>query len=169
MKLLNNKLQCISYVLKYLNTVLTNETISFELISEAPKWLRLISRGNYCAYKNTVYVPNFHLELVSSPSDVDRTLATSKLLPWVMLLHDNNTNISKLKALQGLLSLSYQIHYGMYEFLFLKATNNEFYELVTVGFMTSRKMFSIFKTLPYKAIELWMSAILEKNKPVLKA
>ena len=164
MKLLSNKLQHISYVLKYLNTVLTDESVSFELISEAPKWLRIISRGNYCAYKNIVYVPSFHLELVSSESDVERTLATSKVLPWIMLLHDNNGTVSKWKTLQGLLSLSYQIHYGMYEFLFLKATNNKFYELVTVGFMTSRKIFNMFK-IPYKAIEIQMAAILEKNKP----
>lgn len=164
MKLLKNKLQTISYVLKYLDTVLTNESVSFELLSEAPKWLRVVSRGNYCAYRNVIYVPSFHLELVSSESDIERTLATSKLLPFIMLLHDNNENISKLKALQSLLSLSYRIHYGMYEFLFLKATDNKFYELVTVGFMTSRKLFNVFKV-PYKTIETWMSAVLDKNKP----
>ena len=165
MKLLFNKLQCISYVLTYLNTILTEESISFELISEAPKWLRLISRGNYCAYKNIIYVPSVHLELVSSPSDIDKTVATAKLLPWVMALHDNNINISKWKALQLLFSLPYQIHYNLYQFLFLKATNNQFYELITVGFMTTCRHFIIFKKIPYKQIEDWISAILEKNRP----
>ena len=111
MKLLFNKLQCISYVLTYLNTILTEESISFELISEAPKWLRLISRGNYCAYKNIIYVPSVHLELVSSPSDIDKTVATAKLLPWVMALHDNNINISKWKGISLQHKILQRIHF----------------------------------------------------------
>ena len=162
MKVLTTKLQTISYVVSYLNKTLSNESISFELLSEAPLWLRFLSKGQYCGYKNTIYVPKFHLELVKSEHDTDKTIATGKILPWLMLYHDTKT-ISILSTLRLLFITRYQIHYTLYEILFLKATKNKFYEVIALGFITSRK--GIFGKLSYDTVEKYISNILETNKP----
>ena len=165
MKLIDKKFQTVSYTLAYLTDVLAKTSISFELLSEAPLWLRLLSRGQYCAYNKTIYVPTTHLELVASEHDTDKTVATGKTLPWVMLIHDNQ-RISFIKLLQMLYSISYQTHYTLYEILFLKATHNKFYELISLGFMTSRKSIFSFKAMPYTKIQDHLATILTNNKSV---
>ncbi len=165
MRLLEHKLQTVPTVVTYLNNLVTKEAISFEMISEAPLWLRLISRGQYCGYKKSIYVPPFHLEMIASKHDTDKTLATAKMLPWVMCFHDSNENISAWKAFKMLFSVRHQIHYTLYELLFLKATNNKFYELVTVGFMTTRKSLWSIRKMPYEKVEHFVTSILEANKP----
>lgn len=163
MKLLTHKLQTVPYTVSYLNSLVNKETISFEMLSEAPLWLRLLSRGGYCGYKKSIYVPNVHLEMIKSEHDTDKTLATAKLLPWVMCFHDNKENISFSQTFKLLFSTRHQIHYTLYELLFLKATSNKFYELITVGFMTSRR--KGLKKMPYDAVQEHMALILSSNKP----
>lgn len=166
MRLLSYKLQTMPYVINHISKTIHGEQSPFEMISEAPLWLRLLSRGRYCAYGNTIYVPAFHLELVSSKYDADRTLATAKLLPWVMLLHDApNGRVPFLLTLASLFSTSYQTHYFLYEFLFLKATKHKFYDVISIGFMTTRRTWFGMKKLAYESVEAHMQAILEKNKP----
>lgn len=167
MRILPYKLQTMSYVINHVSKTIHGDESPFEMISEAPLWLRLLSRGRYCAYGSTIYVPAFHLELVSSQYDADRTLATAKLLPWVMLLHDApGGKIPFLLTLTSLFSVSYQIHYFLYEFLFLKATNHKFYDVISVGFMTTRRSWLGIKKLAYESVQSHMQAILEKSKPV---
>ena len=165
MRVISHKLQSIPYVITYLNKLISDETISFELLSEAPLWLKLLSRGQYCGYKNVIYVPKVHLELVSSEYDTDKTLATAKMLPWIMCFHDGKNRISVSQLLKLLFFVRYQIHYTLYELLFLKATNNKFYQPITLGFMITRRHFWSFKKLAYDKVEAFTSAILEHNKP----
>jgi hypothetical protein len=164
MRVLARKLQTIPYVIAHINKSINGEASPFELLSQAPLWLRLVSRGRYCAYRNVIYVPSFHLELVSSKYEADRTLATAKLLPWVMLLHDVES-VSLLTALKSLFYLPYQLHYFLYEFLFLKATNHKFFEVISMGFMTTRSKWFGMKKLSYEDVELHMRVILDLNKP----
>lgn len=164
MNILPYKLQKLSYVVEHTKTV--QKVSPFEMISEAPLWLRLLSRGRYCAYKNNIYVPSFHLELVSSKHDADRTLATAKLLPWLMLLHDApNNKVCFILAIASLLSVKYQMHYFLYEFLFLKATKHPFYDVVSIGFMTTRRKWFGLKSVSFEEVEAFMQATFDANKP----
>lgn len=157
---LNKKLQTVPYVVKHLLEITKEDKAPFAMLFEAPWYIRLLSKGQYCVYKDVIYVPNFHLELVKSPYEEDRTLATSKLLPCVMLLHDYN-NISLFRMLCLLYNLNYQLHYFLYEFLFLKASNSKFYTTITMGFLASRK--SWFKKLKPIDVERLLRNILEEN------
>lgn len=158
-----HKLQPISYVINHVSTSVNGDNSPFEMLSEAPIWLRLLARGGYCAYGNTIYVPSFHLELVSSQYDADKTLATAKLLPWIMLLHDEKS-VSFRALCKALFSLDYQLHYFLYEFLFLKATKHRFFDVISLGFMTTRRTW-YKKKLTYEDCESRMQAILDANKP----
>lgn len=157
---LNKKIQTVPYVINHINTTITSEQSPFEMITEAPWFVRLISKGQYCVYKETVYVPSFHLELVKSAHEEDRTLATSKVLPCIMLLHDFKS-VSLFRMIKFLYTLKYQLHYFLYEFLFLKAADSRFYELVTMGFLTSRKQY--LTKVPPEIIEAQLREILETN------
>lgn len=166
MNILPHKLHKLSYVVEHTKTV--QEASPFEMISEAPLWLRLLSRGRYCAYKNNIYVPAFHLELVSSKHDADRTLATAKLLPWLMLLHDAPGNkVGLWLSIMSLVSVRYQIHYFLYEFLFLKATKHPFYDVISVGFMTTRATWFGLMHVSFERVEAFMQATFEANKPAV--
>lgn len=164
MTLLPYKIQTVSYVIAHVSKTINGEQSPFEMLSEAPAWLRLLSMGRYCAYKGVVYVPSFHLELVASEHETDKTLATAKLLPWIMLLHDKG-NVSAITAIKSLYSLKYQLHYFLYEFLFLKATSHKFFEVISVGFMTTRTKWFGMKKLPYEEVLSRMEAILINSKP----
>ena len=166
MRLLPYKIKPLPYVLEHIKETIHDEVSPFEMISEAPAWLRLLSRGRYCAYKDVIYVPSFHLELVSSKFDEDRTLATAKLVPWVMLLHDVK-KLSVFGAIKALVSLKYQVHYFIYEFLFLKATNHKFFDTISLGFMTTRKKWYSKKHLAISEIESYMQLVLDNSKPVV--
>ena len=151
-------------VLEYITSISKDTESPFEMLSQAPWYVRLLSGGNYCAYKKSIYVPDFHLSLVSSSHIEDRTLATSKLLPVAMLLHDYQY-VSLYRMLMFLYNVNYQMHYFLYGFLFLKATESQFFELVTMGFMASRKF--LFRKIPIEVIELRLRNILENNAPTL--
>ncbi len=160
MRLINKKLQTIPYVVSHLLEITKENNSPFELLSQAPWYIRLLSRGQYCMYKNTVYVPSFHLELVKSPHEEDRTLATAKLLPCVMFLHDTGS-VSLFKMLNFLYNLNYQLHYFLYEFLFLKAADSKFYSVIVMGFIASRRQF--FKRISPEIIEKSLRNILTEN------
>ena len=157
MRYINKKIQTIPYVLNYIKETIHDEVSPFEMISNAPWYIRFIAKGGYCVYKDTIYVPTFHLELVQSPHEEDRTLGTAKMLPGVMFLHDYK-HVSLFKAIQFMYSLSYQTHYFLYEFLILKAASSRFEELVTIGFLTSRTDW--FKPVQSKEVEQHLSNIL---------
>lgn len=136
--MLKKKLINIADAVQHLRSVIDTQEVTFALISDAPAWLRLLSRGTYCAYGTTVYAPEFHLSLVSSKSDVDRTLATAKILPHVMLIKDFKT-VSALTFLKSRFLNSYIFHYFLYEFLFLKVTEHKMIDTITIGFIVSRR------------------------------
>jgi hypothetical protein len=160
MQYLNKKLQNIPYVVHHLTDEISSDKSPFELLNEAPWFVRLLSCGQYCVYKKTIYVPMFHLELVKSLNFDDRTLATAKLLPLIMMLHDYES-VSLFTMMQLLYSLKYQLHYFLYQFLFLKAAENRFYETVTTGFLTTRKHW--FKKLSPDVVEEYLKTILITN------
>lgn len=160
MRFLNKQLYALPYVIDVVKASTKEDTSPFEMLSQAPWFVRLASRGQYCVYKNTVYVPSFHLELAMSKCDEDRALSTAKALLCLMLLHDYK-NVSFFRMLSFLYSLKYQLHYFLYEFLFLKATKHVFYATITMGFMSSRKLF--MKKLSTDTVEEYLRAILVSN------
>jgi hypothetical protein len=166
MRLINKKLYPLAYVLKYTNdAVIANDsaTVDFKLISDAPWFIRLLSRGTYCAYGTTVYVPSLHLELVKSKYDEDKELGTAKVLPYVMAIHDND-KISFLKFLSLLFNTRYQAHYFIYEFLFLKMVNHQFKEPIFIGFLTSRRnIFGMKRT--FESVELYIQSVFKEYTP----
>lgn len=162
MRLLNHKLYPINFALNIAKEVSNNTDITFASILDAPKIIKLLSFGRYCAYKNVIYVPTFHFSLVSSKHDEDRTIATAKLLPWIMLLHDVK-RVSFFTFLKSLYSLKYQIHYFLYEFGFLLALNHKFLETIAVGFMTTRYNLLTCHRLTYDEVLAHMTEILRKN------
>ena len=166
MKFVKKQVQSIPYVINYLTSSLEKETYSFEILNEAPWYVRLLSLGRYCAYKKTIYVPIFHLQLVKSEHQDDRNLATAQILPWLMLLHDHES-VSLFKLMQSLYSLKYQLHYFLYTFLFLKAIESRFYEMITTGFIVSRR--KGLKRVSPQLIETYLTSILDTNSAVLTA
>lgn len=160
MKYLNKKLYDLPYVIGIVKDYTKEDSSPFEMMSQAPLLVRLFSRGQYCTYKKVIYVPTFHLELSSSKCEEDRSLATAKILPSIMLLHDYK-NVSFFRMLCFLYSLKYQLHYFLYEFLFLKATKHTFYATITMGFMSSRKRLG--KKLYPDKVEEYLRTILVTN------
>lgn len=145
------EIQPLAYVLKHVSISINEDHSPFEMISSAPWWLRLLSRGSYCVYKQVIYVPSFHLELVSSEHNQDRTLATAKLLPLIMFLHDKKS-ASLSDSLNMLFSAAYQTHYFAYEFMFLKYSQHKFTDLISVGFMTTRRKWFGLIPCPYEEV-----------------
>lgn len=137
-----NKLQFqlkdLGYVTSYIKEAVAKEWISIASLSDAPLWLRIMSRGDYCAYKNTVYVPSHHYSLVSSKSVTDRNLSTAKLCKWFMAIHDYK-NISFPILTKLLYNNKYTIHYFLYEFFFLSGSEHPYKDLITLGFLSSRR------------------------------
>ena len=160
MRYLSKKLYDLPYVVSVVKDITKEGNSPFEMLSQAPWFVRLLSKGQYCAYGKIIYVPSFHLELSMSKCDDDRSLATAKILPCVMLLHDYK-NISFVTFLSFLYLLKYQLHYFLYEFLFLKATKHVFYATITLGFMSSRKHYG--KALHTDTVEEYLRHILMSN------
>ena len=113
MRYLSKKLYDLPYVVSVVKDITKEGNSHFEMLSQAPWFVRLLSKGQYCAYGKIIYVPSFHLELSMSKCDDDRSLATAKILPCVMLLHDYK-NISFVTFLSFLYLLKYQLHYFLY-------------------------------------------------------
>lgn len=133
-------------------------SIKIESLSDAPRWLRLLSRDNYCAYKNTVYVPQFHLFLIQSESKDDSSVAMSKLISWVMIVYDKKVN-TPLQVFKSLYQLKTRCFYWLYEYFYLMAAENKYTGLIRLGFMTTRKRFGIIK-LDYEEIEFILNQYL---------
>ena len=161
MKYLQNKVHHMTYVLEHTKEITKEGQSPFEMLSQAPWYVRLAAQGQYCVYKDVIYVPSFHLELTMSQNETDRNLATAKLLPCIMFLHDNK-HVSFWLMLKFLYALKYQLHYFLYEFLFLKATKSIFYATITMGFMISRKR--MFKVLTPDEVEEHLRNILHNSK-----
>lgn len=135
-------------------------TIVVTKVSDAPFWLRLLSRNGYCAYKNTVFVPEFHMYLVQSTSKDDTSVAMSKLLPWVMLASDGMVeNFSG--VFNSLYQLKTRCFYWLYEYFYLLASENKYTGLIRLGFMTTRKRFGLLK-LTYDEVEYILNIYLGK-------
>lgn len=138
MRLVSKKLQTVDYVAEYVHANINGDNSPLEMLSQAPWYIRLLSHGDYCVYKDKIYLPDFHFQLAKSAHKEDRTLATAKLLPVIMFLHDYKS-VSLFKMLQYLYSLKYQLHYFLYTFLFLKATKSQFEDIIGMGFIVSRR------------------------------
>ena len=161
MRLLNKQLHTLSSAIDILKDSVKNKTIEFALISDAPFYIRLFSRGEYCAYKNVIYTPELHLSLVCSKHEEDRSLSTAKLLPFIMLINDYKS-ISFFRFLCFKYSNKYKLHYFLYEFFFLKFISHPLYEPISIGFMTSRRSW-IGKKLSYEFVENRLNSILTQQ------
>ena len=153
MQILDKRLYPLEYALNFVkSTVDQPDGYDFKILADAPMWIRLLSRGTYCAYGTTIYVPSMHLELMKSDHVEDRSLATSKVLPLIMLLHDHD-KVNLALFLKMLLNVRYQAHYFIYEFLFLKFVEHKFKDVVSAGFITTRHSLYLRRKLTWEAVE----------------
>ena len=126
--------ECVNYV----NAAVESGAVKFCFLSDAPFLVKLLRNGGYCAYKNTVYVPLGHFNLASSSNESDRTIATAKILPWVMTIKYNQVP-SLWKTWCVLSNYETLAKYFYYEYGFLKVSNHPFAEIILAGFLNSRK------------------------------
>lgn len=131
-------LRDVLFVSSFIKESILKSSISLAPVNEAPLWLRLLARGDYCAFGRTIYVPSHHYALVSSEAPSDRNMATAKLCKWFMSIHDFE-DISKLTAIKLLCFNKHILHYFLYEFFFLKGCDHPQKDLVVLGFLSSRK------------------------------
>lgn len=101
-----------------------------------------------------------HFKMATSTNESDRTVATAKLLPWVMAIRDGHltTIIDTWKFLH---SYKLQAKYFVYEYGFLKASDNTFAEMILAGFIGSRKSFLGFKKIPPETVIDYMRLFLQ--------
>ena len=137
---MESKLVAIPDCVTYVDAVVANGTIKFVFLDDAPFWIKVISNGSYCACGDTVYVPIEHFKLVTSKNDSDRTVATAKLLPWVMALKDGYLT-SVWKTWLFLNNYKLVARYFLYEYRFLKYASNPYADVIFGGFAMSRKTF----------------------------
>ena len=150
--------ECINYV----NTVVDTGKIKFSFLSDAPLLIKIISNGGYCACGDTVYVPQEHFQLVTSKNEADRTIATAKLLPWIMAIKDGRLT-SVWKTWLFLKNYKSLARYFMYEYGFLKFAKNPYCEIILGGFVTSRTTF-FGRKLPPEDIIQYLNTYLTKVK-----
>ena len=149
---MESKLVAIPDCVTYVDAVVANGTIKFVFLDDAPFWIKVISNGSYCACGDTVYVPIDHLKLASSIREKDRTIATAKLLPWVMALRDGHLT-SVWKTWMFLKNYKLTSQYFIYEYGFLRLHSNSFSELILTGFIASRRSFFGRKIKPEYVID----------------
>lgn len=135
---MENNLLPLDKCIEIINTVIENKEVNFVFLEDAPKLVKLLSSGEYCAYKNTVYVPSIHLNLSTSSNESDRTVATAKLLPWIMAIKDGRTN-SLYQMTKLIKNYKLRSFYFMYEYLFLVASESPYADVVFGGFVSTRK------------------------------
>ena len=160
-----NKIYSLQEVLAITNQLIEKEAVSFDAVSSAPKWLRLLSKGGYCIYKSTVYVPDIHYALVSSESQHDRNLATAKLLPYIMFLWSKaSLKVSFFNCLSYFLSYKKQSRYFIYEFFYLKGCDHPHTTLISASFLNTRKFFG--RLVPSAKVEDYMLSLLRPKNPI---
>jgi len=128
-------LYSLAKVMEITNAFLNRGDIRIVSISEAPWWIRLLSKRSYFLYNDIIYVPDDHMTLSKSKSLVDNTLATAKLLPWIMMRY--NKQDSLLDVMITKLTDRY-IYYFAYEYMFLLYSENPLTKVVLNGFLLSR-------------------------------
>ena len=136
----NNNLVTIPECVKYVDDVVTSQAVKFAFLSDAPFLVKVISNNGYCACKDTVYVPQDHFTLASSKNTQDRTVATAKLLPWIMALKDGHLT-SVWNTWKFLRNYRLLAKYFIYEYAFLKTSESPYSELILAGFVSTRKTF----------------------------
>lgn len=162
---MQNKLVPVPECVSYVNEVVRNEAVSFCFVSDAPFLVRLLSRGDYSAYKNVVYVPRIHFDLATSANEYDRTIATAKLLPWIMAIKDRET-----RSLAGLFSLMNNVRkrsfYFLYEYGFLKFAGIPYADQVYAGFIsTRRKWLGLRRVDPADVVTILNTYLADMKKP----
>lgn len=142
-----------------LNTGITSGDIELKLLSDAPKLVKIISGYDYAAYKNTIYLPADHLTLMQSSNSNDRLVAVAKLLPWVACIYNGDSTL--LTLLKFKLGYKLRSFYFVYEYLFLKSNQSPYADLITKGFLVTRKRF-FMRVLPETVLD-FMNALLTSN------
>ena len=150
--------ECVNYV----NTVVDSGKVKFCFLEDAPFLIKAISNGSYCACGDTVYVPLEHFQLVTSKNENDRTVATAKLLPWIMALKDGKLS-SIWKTWLFLKSYEKLATYFLYEYGFLKFAKSPYCEAILGGFITTRKTF-FGKRVPPDTVVTFINNLIVKEK-----
>lgn len=159
-----NNIYPLQAVLSITNQLIDKEAISFDAVSSAPKWLRILSRDGYCVYGSTIYVPDIHYALVSSESQQDRNLATAKLLPYIMFLWSKpSLRLSFLDCIRYWFSYKQQSKYFVYEFFYLKGCDHPHTTLISASFINTRKCFG--KLVPAEKVEDYLLSLLRPKTP----
>ena len=161
---IQNNIYPLQAVLSITNQLIDKEAVSFDAVSSAPKWLRILSGNGYCAYGSTVYVPDIHYALVSSESQHDRNLATAKLLPYIMFLWSKpSLRLSFLDCIRYWFSYKQQSKYFIYEFFYLKGCDHPHTTLISASFLNTRKIFG--KLISSTKVEDYMLSLLRSKNP----
>jgi hypothetical protein len=135
---MENKLESLEQCIDYVNLALKDNLIQFVCLDDAPTLVKFFSSGEYCAYKNTIYVPSFHLKLSTSTNESDRTVATAKLLPWIMAVKDNKV-ASYISMRKMITNYKLRAFYFLYEYMFLLKSEHPHAATIFGGFVCSRK------------------------------
>jgi hypothetical protein len=150
--------------------LLKDGKIQFKGLGEAPKFVQWCSNRYiepYIAYKDTIYVPNGHIEAAQSKDPNQRIIATSKLLPWVYAIKNGSVS-SYYTLIRSISDASIRSYYFLYEFCLLKAHNipKDTSDLVAVGFISTRKGLFGFKHNPDKLLKTLKTLLNTKiNRP----
>ncbi len=122
--------------------LLKENKVQFKGLGEAPKLLQKFSNiyaEPYIAYKDTIYVPNGHIDAAQSKDHNQRIIATSKILPWVYAI--KNGSVSSWHSFLFTMFTAVRYYYFLYEFSLLKAHNlpADTADLIAIGFISTRK------------------------------
>lgn len=116
--------------------------IIFKTIERAPWFLRVFSKffkEDYMAYKETIYTPTDHLALATSDDLGQRTIATSKLLPWVYAIRHGSVP-SLLPFIYTMLNTQVRLYYFIFEYVLLNIhENSEVPRLAMSEFLSTRR------------------------------
>ena len=154
--------------------LLEENKVQFKSMGEAPWIVRKLSvfcNDLYIGYKDTVYVPDGHVDVAQSKDAKDRVIAASKLIPWVYAVKNGSVS-TMFNLLNTLFSTQVRSYYFLYEYALLKSHDlPEIPELVATGFISTRRNFLGFRKNSDKVLlvlkAMLASKILTKPSPEL--
>ena len=165
-QMLKNKIIPLQEAISHVDSLISNESVELVTVSSAPLWLKLLYGNNYFAYGHRVYVPLDHLRLVGSDRNELRTVATSNLLPVLLMLKDYGY-ISIWLALSYRLGWRLRTHYFIYKYLFLRASDSPYLDSIYGGFLITTKVLLCKRIVP-EAVSDYLNQTLAASIQSLK-
>jgi len=147
------------------SSILSNNTVQFKNMSEAPWFIKKLSsfcNDLYLGYKGIIYVPIGHLDVAMSKNPQDRVVASSKLIPWAYAIKNGSVS-SITDLLYMLFNTKVRSYYFMFEYALLKSHDiPEVPELVATGFLSTRRNWFGLKKNPDKVLKVMKEVLASK-------